>query len=198
MDIIYPAPSFILICPQFEITETRVARRRSCAVRWSFISISSRESGKHFVQLRSLFNHNSAAVAFFSLVAFSETYFPSTAELPGVSGQETFWLIFSLMHHPSPPCATQKVKYYMFVSVHPAALRPKQALAISFSISDRRQSVNAETNVATENKSREYRLFMVRRGKIGGQHAASENSIYSKLQVWITFQAHFKNKPITY
>jgi hypothetical protein len=44
----------------------------------------------------------------------------------------------------------------------------------------------------------EYRLFMVRGEKNGGGHTTSENSIYSKLHVWITFQARFKNKPITY
>jgi hypothetical protein len=39
---------------------------------------------------------------------------------------------------------------------------------------------------------------MVRWEKTGGRHTTSENSIYSKLHVWITFQAGFKNKPITY
>jgi hypothetical protein len=29
---------------------------------------------------------------------------------------------------------------------------------------------------------------------ISGLHVTSENSIYSKYHVWITFQAHFKNE----
>jgi hypothetical protein len=45
---------------------------------------------------------------------------------------------------------------------------------------------------------REYRLFMVRRENNGGRLATSENNIYSKLHVWIIFQAHFKNNQITY
>jgi hypothetical protein len=34
--------------------------------------------------------------------------------------------------------------------------------------------------------------------EINGRQPTSENSIFSKLHSWITFQAGFKNKPITY